>query len=63
MGERCGSESQALAGTGVSSDTYVLALPLSRDNHLLATVAVVGGFSAATAMIIVASVTLSQMLR
>jgi Na+/proline symporter/signal transduction histidine kinase/CheY-like chemotaxis protein len=53
---------QALAGTGVSSDTYVLALPLSRDNHLLATIAVVGGFSAATAMIIVASVTLSQML-
>lgn len=53
---------QALAGTGVSSDTYVLALPLSQDSQFLATLAVLGGFSAATAMIIVASVTLSQML-
>ena len=53
---------QILAGTNVSSDTYVLALPLGTNNIPLALLAVIGGFSAATAMIIVASVTLSQML-
>jgi Na+/proline symporter/signal transduction histidine kinase/ActR/RegA family two-component response regulator len=53
---------QLLAGTDVTSDTYVLALPLSNDNQGLGLLAFIGGFSAATAMIIVASVTLSQML-
>ena len=53
---------QVLAGTNVPSDRYVLALPLGTNNELLALLAVIGGFSAATAMIIVASVTLSQML-
>ena len=53
---------QALAGTDVPSDRFVLALPLGNDNQTLALLAVIGGFSAATAMIIVASVTLSQML-
>ena len=52
---------QVLAGS-VPSDRFVLALPLGNDNDLLALLAVIGGFSAATAMIIVASVTLSQML-
>ena len=53
---------QVLTGTGVTSDTYVLALPLGTDNQLLGLLAFIGGFSAATAMIIVASLTLSQML-
>ncbi len=53
---------QVLAGTDVASDTYVLALPLGTGNQLLGLLAFIGGFSAATAMIIVASLTLSQML-
>ena len=53
---------QVLAGTDVASDTYVLALPLGTGNKLLGLIAFIGGFSAATAMIIVASLTLSQML-
>jgi len=53
---------QVLAGTDVASDTYVLALPLGTGNQFLGLLAFIGGFSAATAMIIVASLTLSQML-
>ncbi len=53
---------QVLANTDVASDTYVLALPLGTGNKLLGLLAFIGGFSAATAMIIVASLTLSQML-
>lgn len=53
---------QVLAGTDVAIDTYVLALPLGAGNELLGLFAFIGGFSAATAMIIVASLTLSQML-
>jgi Na+/proline symporter/signal transduction histidine kinase/CheY-like chemotaxis protein len=53
---------QVLAGSDVASDTYVLALPLGTDNQFLGLLAFIGGFSAATAMIIVASLTLSQML-
>jgi len=53
---------QYLAGTDVTSDTYVLALPLSQGHEWLALLGYIGGFSAATAMIIVASLTLSQML-
>ena len=45
----------ALAGTGAAPDTYVLALPLSQGNTALALVAYVGGLSAATGMVIVAS--------
>jgi Na+/proline symporter/signal transduction histidine kinase/ActR/RegA family two-component response regulator len=53
---------QLLAGSDVPSDSYVLALPLGNDNQALGLLAFIGGFSAATAMIIVASLTLSQML-
>ncbi len=53
---------QLLADTKVMSDTYVLALPLTHGNKTLGLLAFIGGFSAATAMIIVASLTLSQML-
>lgn len=51
-----------LAASDIDPDSYVLALPLSRDNLALGLLAFIGGISAATAMIIVASLTLSQML-
>ena len=51
-----------LAGTGASPDTYVLALPLALDQNALAMMAYVGGFSAATGMVIVASVALATMV-
>jgi len=53
---------QLLAGTEVNSDTYVLALPLNHNNKTLGLLGFLGGLSAATAMIIVATLTLSQML-
>lgn len=45
-----------------SADTYVIAIPLAEDQPTLSLIAFLGGFSAATAMIIVATITLSQML-
>ncbi|HEY9143723.1 MAG TPA: PAS domain-containing hybrid sensor histidine kinase/response regulator [Arenimonas sp.] len=57
------SAGQALfAGAGVAPDTYVLALPMVFDNTALALAAYVGGFSAATGMVIVASVALATMV-
>ncbi|TQV85663.1 response regulator [Exilibacterium tricleocarpae] len=50
------------AGRAVSGDTYVLAMPLLENAGGLSLLAFIGGFSAATAMIIVATITLSQML-
>ncbi len=47
---------------GVSPDTYVLWLPLSLDQHWLAVLAFIGGLSAGTGMVIVASVALSTMV-
>ncbi|WP_068552974.1 MULTISPECIES: PAS domain-containing hybrid sensor histidine kinase/response regulator [unclassified Oleiphilus] len=46
----------------VSADTYVISIPLAQEQQTLSLIAFLGGFSAATAMIIVATVTLSQML-
>lgn len=43
-------------------DLYVLTLPFALDQHVLTLVAFIGGFSAATAMVIVASVALSIMV-
>lgn len=51
-----------LSGTGVSPDSYVLALPLALDQELLAMVVYIGGFSAATGMVIVTSVALATMV-
>ncbi|TWI13349.1 hybrid sensor histidine kinase/response regulator [Aerolutibacter ruishenii] len=51
-----------LAGSGVSPDTYVLALPLALGHDTLALMAYVGGFSAATGMVIVSSVALATMV-
>lgn len=54
---------QALfAGTGVSSDMYVLALPLSQGHAGLGLFAFLGGMSAATGMVVVSTLTLSLMI-
>ncbi|MEJ2602461.1 MAG: PAS-domain containing protein [Gammaproteobacteria bacterium] len=45
-----------------SGDTYVLALPMQAGPDWLTALAFLGGFSAATGMVIVASVTLSTMV-
>ena len=49
-------------GSEVSPDAYLLWLPLARGEHLLAVFAYIGGFSAATGMVIVASVALATMV-
>ncbi len=51
-----------LAPLGVPSDLYVLALPLSREHDVLALVAFLGGLSAATSMVVVATLALSLMI-
>ncbi|SEV88523.1 PAS domain S-box-containing protein [Luteibacter sp. 329MFSha] len=51
-----------LAPLGVPSDLYVLALPLSREQGGLALFAFLGGLSAATSMVVVATLALSLMV-
>lgn len=51
-----------LLDSGVSADAAVLWLPLSQGQNGLALLAYIGGFSAATGMVIVASVALSIMI-
>nr|WP_298412392.1 NahK/ErcS family hybrid sensor histidine kinase/response regulator [uncultured Halomonas sp.] len=46
----------------VSPDTYMLALPIAADNELLTLLTFIGGFSAATGMVIVAAVAVSIMV-
>ena len=54
---------QPLVAMGLSEpDTLVLTLPLSNDQGALATLAYIGGFSAATGMVIVAALTLAVMV-
>jgi len=48
--------------SSVPSDTFVLALPLAEGRDALALAAYVGGFSAATGMVIVASIALATMV-
>ena len=50
------------ADGAIHGDAYVIALPLEKNISWLAVFAFLGGFSAATAMIIVATITLSHML-
>jgi Na+/proline symporter/signal transduction histidine kinase/ActR/RegA family two-component response regulator len=50
------------AGTSVEPDSYVLSLAMFSESALLQVIVFVGGLSAATAMIIVATLTLSTML-
>ncbi|WP_024888909.1 hybrid sensor histidine kinase/response regulator [Luteimonas huabeiensis] len=52
----------AVFGDGTIADTYVLALPLAGRQDLLALFAYIGGFSAATGMVIVSSVALATMV-
>jgi signal transduction histidine kinase/Na+/proline symporter/CheY-like chemotaxis protein len=51
-----------LQGQNVSGDSYVLFMPINEGQHWLTLLAFIGGFSASTAMTIVATVTLSYML-
>ncbi|MEM8788986.1 MAG: ATP-binding protein [Pseudomonadota bacterium] len=47
---------------GANPDLYVLTLPISQDRPGLALLAFLGGFSAATSMVIVATIALSTMI-
>ncbi len=51
-----------VVGRQTSADLYVVAIPLLQGNTTLAMIALIGGLSAATAMVIVASVALSIMI-
>jgi PAS domain S-box-containing protein len=51
-----------LGGVGGATDTLLLALPLQQGEPWLAVLAFLGGLSAATAMVIVASVALATMI-
>ncbi len=46
----------------IDADTFVLTLPLSANQNYLAVFAFIGGLSAATSMVIVATITLSTMV-
>jgi Na+/proline symporter/signal transduction histidine kinase len=50
------------AGQEVNPDTYVLSLPIAFDQEALTILAFLGGFSAATGMVIVATVALAIMV-
>jgi Na+/proline symporter/signal transduction histidine kinase len=50
------------SGQPVNPDSYVLALPIAFDREALAILAFLGGFSAATGMVIVATVALAIMV-
>ncbi|ALM51567.1 NahK/ErcS family hybrid sensor histidine kinase/response regulator [Halomonas huangheensis] len=50
------------AGSDVSPDTYVLSLPIAAGQSWLALLTFIGGFSAATGMVIVAAVAVSIMI-
>jgi Na+/proline symporter/nitrogen-specific signal transduction histidine kinase len=49
-------------GSAVDPDTFVLTLPMARDQHALALLVFVGGLSAATGMVIVETIALSTMV-
>lgn len=51
-----------LGNTGIDADTYVLALPIHFNQNLLTLLVYIGGFSAATSMIIVETIALSTMV-
>ncbi len=52
----------ALLPQGTNPDMFLLTLPLSADQNLLALLAFIGGFSSATSMVIVSSIALSIMV-
>ena len=49
-------------GTGVDADTFVLTLPMAKNQEALTLFAFIGGLSAATGMVIVATIALSTMV-
>jgi Na+/proline symporter/nitrogen-specific signal transduction histidine kinase len=51
-----------LGNTPIDADTYVLALPLAFNNNWMGLLVFIGGFSAATSMIIVETIALSTMV-
>lgn len=51
-----------LGNSGISADTYVLALPLHNGAKMLSLFTFIGGFSAATSMIIVETIAISTMM-
>ena len=53
---------QLFANSSVNSDLYVLAIPLKAGSISLASISYIGGFAAATGMIIVSTHSLSKML-
>lgn len=53
---------QATLGATVDSDSYLLALPIAQGQELLASLAFIGGFSAASAMVILACIALAIMI-
>lgn len=50
------------SGHNIAPDSYVLALPMYFDNETLALAVFLGGFSAATGMVLMASITLATMV-
>lgn len=52
----------AVFGPGVDGDTFLMRLPLEAEQPALALLAFIGGFSAATAMVIVSSIALAIMI-
>ncbi|MBK5920668.1 hypothetical protein CCR80_06400 [Rhodothalassium salexigens] len=52
----------ALGPAGGPADLFVLSLPVAQGQDLLALIAFLGGFSAATGMVVVSSVALSNMI-
>src|SRR5437763_10933694 len=53
---------EKFAGSKVAADTFVLALPLAGGHYWLALTTYLGGFSAATGMVIVETIALSTMV-
>ena len=53
---------QLFAGKGINGDTYMLAIPLLFKNNWMAALVLLGGFSAASGMIIVSTHALSKMV-
>lgn len=52
----------SMPGAGTARDLYVLSIPIALDQQLLSLIVFIGGFSAATAMVIVSSVALAIMI-
>jgi Na+/proline symporter/nitrogen-specific signal transduction histidine kinase len=62
LGGKLFFQGASFAGISVDADTFLLTLPLASRNEGLAMLAYIGGYSAATSMVIVSAVALSIML-